>query len=299
MSSPQINEKAYSDLKNKGQNMLKKWVFDLVAIIIIAASFLLEFGSLAPNDFDLWRWAGDTAVFFFCAMSLSSVYYAKGTYKAEGADEYRAAVAAYSQAATIRGEDRSRLPVFCKSYTENALKDMQDAILSRACVSVAEFYEPRSDGKPPIATMDKPALIAEFGRERTHIILHAKRVHVKGLTAESLMSDRDAHDPTAMRTRKGMKERYSAKNAVMYIFMGIFAAWFGLRLANDFTIAAFAWFFFRIATMIVRSLFAYLTGFEDIATHWRDTLIQKTDILNEFDAWLKSAEKVREESTEI
>ena len=72
--------------------------------------------------------------------------------------------------------------------------------------------------------------------------------------------------------------------------MGIFAAWFGLRLANDFTIAAFAWFFFRISTMIVRSLFAYLTGYEDIASGWRDTLIQKTDILNEFGAWLKNSE---------
>ena len=288
----ELDEKTYVDLKSKGQNILKKWIFDAVAVVIIGASFLLEFGALAPNEFDLWRWVGDTAVFFFCAMSLSSVYYAKGSCKAEGTDEYRKAVESYSKAATIRGEDRGRLPIFCKHYTEKALKDIQDAILSRACVSVSEFYEPRPDGKPPIATMDKTALIAEFGKDRARIILHAKRIRVKGITAETLTSDRDTHDPTNMLTKKGMKKRYSAKNAVMYIFMGIFAAWFGLRLANDFTIAAFAWFFFRISTMIVRSLFAYLTGYEDIASGWRDTLIQKTDILNEFEAWLKNSETV-------
>lgn len=292
MSEQQLNEKTYVDLKSKAQSALKKWIFDAVAVVIIGASFFLEFGTLAPNDFVLWRWIGDTAVFFFCAMSLSSVYYTKGNYKAEGIDEYRTVVEAYSKAASIRGEDRNRLPVFCKQYNETTLRNIQDAILSRACISVDEFYMPRPGDKPPIAAMDKCALISEFGKERTRVVLHAKRVRIKGITAERLMSDRDMHDPTAMRTRKGMKERYSTTNAVMFVFMGIFTAWFGIGLANDFSIAAFAWFFFRISTMIVRSLFAYLTGYDDIATGWRDTLIQKTDILNEFEAWLKNSETV-------
>lgn len=286
-------EQKYSELKNKGQDVLKKWIFDLVALVIIGASFLLEFGELSPNEFNLWSWIGDTLVFFFCAMSLSSVYYSKGIYKAEGLDKYIQAVEEYSKAATISGSARSLLPLFCKEYTETALKDMQDALLSRACISLDEFYLPRKKGDeelPAILTMENKDITAEFGKSRSKWIIKAKRIRVKGLTVDDLMSDQITHDPTRLPTRKGLKTRFSIQNATMYLFIGVFIAWFGIKLAQDFSIAAFAWFFFRVAMMAGRALTAYLTGYEDISTRWKDTLIKKTDILRQFDAWKENKE---------
>lgn len=278
-------ESKYTDIKSKGQDMLKKWIFDLVAACIVAASFLLEFGELSPNEFNLWEWIADTLVFFFCAMSLSSVYYSKGTYKAEGLDAYKNAVATYSSAATISGERRGLLPEFCREYTDNALKYIQDAILGRACITLDEFYKPRENGKPAIIAMTKREIIGEFGKERAKSVLRAKRVKIRGLTADDLMSDQIVRDPTRLPTRKGMKERFSAQNGAMYLFMGVFIAWFGISLAQDFTIAAFAWFFFQVAMMTGRALAAYLTGYENISSRYKDTLLKKTDILNQFAAW--------------
>lgn len=298
MSSP---ETKYTELKGRGQDILKKWIFDLVALAVIAASFLLEFAKLSPNEFNLMSWVGDTLVFFFCAMLLSQTYYAKGTLKGEDSDAFISAIKAYSVAASVSGEKRSKLPLFCKEYTQRTLEELQDKYLVRACVSIQEFYNPRkTEGKedlPAIITMSRKELYTEFGKKRGKLLAEAQRVRIKGLTADGLTSSTTLHDETSLLTKSSMKNKFTLTSATMYIFMGVFFAWFGIGLAQDFSVAALGWFALRLAMMAGRALTAYLTGYEDLATRWRDTLIKKTDILRQFDAWCNASEnKIKEKN---
>lgn len=278
-----------SEVKNKVVTTIKNYVFDLVGIVIIIAMFLLGLGALQFNDVT-WATLLDVVIsfipFYICMQVLNLNYYTKGVFKGKATEVYRNAMTAYSEiAGRLTGEQQDTIYEFCEYYNDNALRQLQTSILKRAAITY-DLFAYGDDNTKALMTMTKQELSQLYNKDQVKLIIRAKNAHIKGISANILLSNIQSIDNTDIgKTEQEMRANRTVFNSVMSFASVLLLCLIELKDLQEWGWLNAALILFKMVYIFARSYIQYFTAYNDIIVNLVNHLARKSDILKQFEYW--------------
>lgn len=287
-------EDVVNNAKNEMRNTLSRWVYFFAIAFVIVIAILLELGGFERvEEINWWDLIIASLPMFLMTVILDGLLYNNGKEKGKTTQRYiRANMDFSTHAGNLSGEDLERLPEFCSEYNDKAVKNIQKAYLTRACVSFdmfAERWEKDGVSYDPLKIMPRKMLKALFNKDQIRWILKARRVSVVGLNATTLTSGQTKNDPTYVgKTEKEYTLEHSTKKVLSYAATFILFSMVVAKDLSEWGWAGVGFLLFRIFFTLGTSLFAHLSGYTDITSGMVTYYNRKVDILKQFENWKKS-----------
>ena len=291
------NPEIVSEAKKKTTNIVKNYIFDIIAVGLIIAMFLLGLGVLEKRDIT-WKTLLDIVIsfvpFYLCMQVLNMNYYTKGVFKGKESEVYKNAMIAYSKiAGSLTGEQQDTIYEFCEYYNADALKRLQTSILKRAAISYELFINGDVDkGIDALIGLTKEKLLTIYNKDQVKIIMKAKRAKVKGISANILLSNIQSSDSTDLgKTEKEMRNSRMTTTGILS-FVSIFVlSLIGVKDIQEWGWLAAALVLFKMMYVFVKSYMQYFNAYNDITVGLVNHLARKSDILKQFDYWHNNIRK--------
>ena len=280
----------FLEKKHKVTNIVKNKIFDVVAILTVVIMSLISLGALELRDITLETIADifiEAFPFYLAATMLSRNYYTKGTYVGKEQDTYVIAGKYYSeQVIKLDGKALTILPVFCREYNDKVLKNMQEAILHSAALTMKQFHEYDDKAKAPLKIVPYKNVKNLYGPVVAKAVEKCKKAKIKGLNPNVLLSNLNNPDGTDL----GYNEKELAKKrtytyAISYLFAMLFMSLIAIKSILDWGWIGVFITLFKLAFVVLSALTRYFEGYEDITVSVVDHLYRKSDVLKEFDYW--------------
>lgn len=288
------NPEIVTDAGREVKSAIKSGIFDLIAIAISIAVFLLGLGA-----FDFAEITLDTLLdllvsfgpFYIAMQILNRDYYLKGVFKGKVSNIYKQAMSAYSSMAnSLTGEMEDTLDEFCEEFNANALKKVQSSMLKRAGLKYEQLYSGITDDKgapiKPIISMSKHELKLTYTRYQRKWINKAIKAGVKGINANILLGDIKSEDATNI--GKNEKELRETRLGISAIRTIISVGLLSCVVVND--IQTWSWvtaalILYKVIYTFVASYMQYFNAYNDITVDVVNHMARKSDILKQFKYW--------------
>ena len=287
-------EKQYTDGTQKLNQGIKRYIFDIIAAVIILAIIAATLHIFDVYDMsnpeEIKLFFVDWVPYFLASILLNADLYEKGIFIGKSVKEYVDAKRIYSEkVSAIDGHKLSKVTDFCIDYNTESLINLRKAILKEQGLSYEQFdkaYKIENTTYPGLKTWTKEELESRLTSEQINVVLRAKKAKVKGINTNLLLGNEDVNDPTNIGfTEKELTIRRNILITIRYLFMtGLMSVLF----IKD--IAEWKWgglfeVLFKLTFVVARALMSYLKGYKDTVVHHTNHLIRKTDILQIFDVW--------------
>lgn len=285
------NPEIITETKRKTANLVKNYVFDIIAVSLIIAMFLLGLGVLEKRDITLETLL-DVVIsfvpFYLCMQVLNINYYTKGVFKGKQSEVYKQAIKSYSDfAGNLTGKQQDTIYEFCEYYNNKALEQLRKSILKRAGISYESFINGNGEKKiAPLITLNKAQLLNSYNKEQVHIILKAKHAKIKGISANILLSNIQSSDNTDIgKTEKEMRDSRMTVTAVLSFASVFVLSLIGVKDIQEWGWLAAALVLFKMMYVFVKSYMQYFNAYNDITVGLVNHLARKSDILKQFIYW--------------
>lgn len=287
-------EKQYTDVTQKLNQGIKRYIFDIIAAVIILAII-----AATLHIFDVYNMSKpeevksffvDWVPYFLASILLNGDLYEKGIFVGKSVKEYINAKHAYSEkVSAIDGHKLSKVTDFCIDYNMESLISLRKAILKEQGLSYEQFdkeYKTKDATYPGLKTWTKEKLKSKLTSEQVDAVLRAKKAKVKGININLLLGNDDVNDPTNIGfTEKQLTMRRNICITIRYLFItGLMSVLF-IKDINEWRWGSLFEVLFKLAFVVARALMSYLKGYKDTVVHHTNHLIRKTDILQIFDVW--------------
>lgn len=269
------------------RNELKKSIFDWVAagiIVAIIAAALDIFDISDPTKMDWAQFLISWLPYFLAAMLLNTDLYKKGVFVGKGTNKFISVVTAYSDIAnSLTGEQLKNLVPFCDEYNVEALKEIQRNILRKEGVTY-EMFNDGTDDIPPLKTLTKTQLYAfGYNKEQYKVIKKAKKVNIKGISVNILLSSINTQDITNL----GLGEHALAGSqygimAAKYIVTTLIMSLIAVKDIAQWGWAGIVIVIFKVTYLAGASYMSYFKGYDDATISLVAHLTRKTDILKQY-----------------
>ena len=280
----------YLDSKNKSINFVKNKIFDFIAVGIIVAMTALSLGVVELRTMSLKEIADillECAPFYIAATMLSTNFYMKGSYLAKSNEVFKNAIKYYSDCVNnLSGKQMTMLPQFCIAYNDRILKNMRENMLHSAALTFEQYDEGDDKINIPLKIASCKKLKDVYGKEVANVIRKCKKIKIKGICPNILLSNNINDDSTdlGLDERQLMKRRtisYSSLYLISIFLMSLIAVkdvlkwgWMGAFLT-----------LFKVMYIAINAYMKYFDGYEDINVNVVDHIYRKTDVLKEFEYW--------------
>ena len=301
-------EKQYTDATQKLNQGIKRYIFDIIAVVIIlviiAATLHIFDVYDMSNPEEIKSFFVDWVPYFLASILLNGDLYEKGIYVGKTVKEYINAKHAYSEkVSTIDGHKLSKVTDFCIDYNTEALISLRKAILKEQGLSYEQFdkeYKTKDATYPGLKTWTKEKLKSTFTSEQVDAVLRAKKAKIKGININLLLGNDDVNDPTNIGfTEKQLTMRRNIFTTIRYLFMtGMMSVLF-IKDVTQWRWGGLLEVLFKLAFVVSRALMSYLKGCKDTVVHHTNHLIRKTDILQIFDVWYNKNYPNGESTSEV
>ncbi len=280
-------EDKLQDSKVNVKNELKKSIFDWVAagiVVAIVAAALDIFDIADPTKTDWGQFLIGWLPYFLAAMLLNTDLYKKGIFVGKGTSKFITVATAYSDIAnSLSGEQIKNLAPFCDEYNIEALKEIQRNILRKEGVTY-EAFENGVDDVPPLKTLTKIQLLTlGYNVEQYKVIKKAKRVNIKGISVNVLLSSINTRDITNL----GFGEHALASSqygimAIKYIVTTLIMSLIAVKDITQWGWAGIVIVIFKVTYLAGASYMSYFKGYDDATISLTAHLTRKTDILKQY-----------------
>lgn len=287
-------EKQYTDGTQKLNRGIKRYIFDIIAAVIILAIIAATLHIFDVYDMsnpeEIKSFFVDWVPYFLASILLNGDLYEKGIFVGKSVKEYIDAKHAYSEkVSTIDGHKLSKVTDFCIYYNTESLISLRKAILKEQGLSYEQFdkeYKTKDATYPGLKTWTEEKLKSELTSEQVDAVLQAKKVKVKGINTNLLLGNEDVNDPTNIGlTEKQLTMRRNIWITIRYLFMtGLMSVLF-IKDITKWRWGGLLEVLFKLTFVVARALMSYLKGYTDTVVHHTNHLIRKTDILQIFDVW--------------
>lgn len=290
------------DNKNKTTSFVKNRVFDLIAVGIVIAMTALSLGVVELREItwqEVLNILVESVPFYMAATLLSVNYYNKGAFVAKQGEKFLKAVEDYSnKVASLTGDALKYLPTFCNKYNANALRTLRETYLQTVAISIDEFEKGTSETKP-LKILSKKKLKSMYDDEVVDVIIKCKKLKVKGIHPNILLSNFTNFDVTDLGDTEEQLHRkrfsnYALTYLVSILMMSLIAVkdvlqwgWMGAVLT-----------LFKVLYIAIGAYMKYFNGYEDINVGVVNHINRKSDVLKEFEydySQLVNSKKVSEE----
>lgn len=289
-------ENTLQDAKSRTTSEIKNYIYDLIALVIVAAIVMASLNALGFIDLsseDVRQQLLDFFIewlpYFMAAVLLNSDLYQKGVFIGKRTKKYIDTAMAYSNIVNnLTGEQIDGLDDFCISYNDKALKDIQTQILKKEGLSYERFIS-ETTVKVNDKEIVRKALInctkeelfeQDLNKAQVKVVLKAKNVNIKGLTSNLLLSSINVKD----RTDIGPDEQTLATRSNIVSAIRFFVSTFCMSLIVVKDISTWGWasliiVIFKVAYIVAKSYMSYFKGYNNITVDIVSHIGRKTDIL--------------------
>ena len=271
---------------------LKQYIYDIVALIIIAAivtSSLNALGFVDLSDENVRQQVLDILIefvpYFMAAILLNINMYQKGVFVGKNTELYKGTALYYSKVIEkLSGKQIEGLDNFCKEYNEKALKDIQEQILKKEGLSyerfVNEYTIDNKTYKAYISCTEEELKNDGLNDNQIKVIVKAKNTNIKGISSNLLLSSINVAD----RTDIGSDEKTLAKVAnisstIRLAFSTLCMSLIAIKNIQDWGWSVLILVIFKVAYVAAKSYMSYFKGYNNITVDLRNHISRKTDIL--------------------
>ena len=283
----------YVEKKNVVTNAIRTKIFDIVAVFTILVMSLVSLGALELREIT-WKNIADIVMqafpFYLAATMLSRNYYTKGAYVGKEQDSFANAVKDYSDQVTkLDGAALTMLPKFCAEYNHKTLKNMQEAILHSAALTLKRFHEYDEKAGRPLKIVPYKEVKELYGKIVADAVRKCKKVKIKGLNPNSLLSNIKNPDGTDLGySEKELANRRTYTYAITYLISIFLMSLIGIKSILEWGWIGVFLTLFKLTFIVLCALTRYYEGYEDITINVVDHLFRKSDVLKEFEFWRTS-----------
>lgn len=261
------------------------WVSVLIVIGILAASLdIFDFVDYSDGQ-SILDFLASWIPFFIATILLNDNQYRKGIYIGKQTSSYKDAADTYSkEVESLTGNQIEDLDDFCNETNNKILQKLQTNILIQQCISYEQFNKGTiKDGKnvDGLKIYDKKDLL-NMGYTKTQVkaILAAKKVKIKGIHSNILLSNFNTSDTTNIGlTESQLYIKQTTISTISYIASTIAMT---LLAVND--VLTWGWFgaillLIKLVYVVAKSFTSYFTGYSDATINLKNHLIRKTDYI--------------------
>lgn len=275
---------------------MKNRVYDIIAIGLLIAMLALHLGVIELRNITFLNLVNiclECIPFLLTAVLLSVNFYHKGTFTGKNTTNYINTAKTYSNlVVNLTGHEVEVLPDFCYEYNNEALKKMQTNMLKRAAITYERFNDYTLDNDSnelePLKVMTEAQLLELYNKERVQIILKAKKLKVKGLNENLLLSNIKSEDCTDVGDDEhDMDVKNTKKSVVSYAVCTIVLSLIGIKDILAWGWAGLLLAIFKLLYILCSSYFKYFKGYNDVTIKLSNHIGRKTDILKQFLYWFK------------
>lgn len=301
---------AYVDGKEAATDMIKKYIYDIICAVIIVAVIAASLDAIKLADYsgedgkiELWNFFISWVPYFMAAMLLNNTLYKKGAFNGKNSLKFIAIVDVYSDIVNnLTGKQIKDLQEFCDKYNDEAVASIQTQILKKEGISFELFENGVLDEEgsvkiPALKTLDKNSLKElAYNKEQIKAVLKAKKVTVKGLTVNMLLSSIDIKDPTNIgKTEKQLNKEQDVRSILVYLLWTIVMTFLGIKDITTWGWAGLIVVIFKVTWVFVKSYMSYFRGFNDMVINLFNHISRKTDILKVYINYVPEKKEVNEE----
>lgn len=163
----------------------------------------------------------------------------------------------------------NRLQEFCEEYNENRLRLLQTRVLMKAGIAYTEWtggmYVPKT-------------------REQKNACRKAAKVKIKFIDKQFLLCDADDERGNGFgRNKREYMGATDASDVFSKLVIAVIIGMYSVEMIKGVTFASVIWECFQVLLFVGFGAVKYLTSYMYINDEYRTLLIQKTNILYEFD----------------
>lgn len=267
---------------------LKKSMFDWIAAVIVVAIIACSldvFGLLDIKNINFLEFIVSWIPYFLAATLLNLDLYKKGVFVGKSTDKFTEVVTAYSDIAnSLTGKQVKELQAFCDKYNEDALASIQSMILRKEGISYSMYDKDFViDGKniPALKTLTKKQLIdLKFNKLQIKSILNCKKIKVKGINVNLLLSTMNMRDPTNIGSNEqSLANKNIITSVVKYLMSTLFMSVIAIKDVTTWGWAGIILVIFKVIYMFAGCYMSYFKAYDDITINLANHLLRKTDIL--------------------
>lgn len=298
------NSESIADELHKGQekatDVVKTWIFDLLAIGVVIAAFLLSLGALDILKVSWETFAQlfvDFVPYYLAAIILSDNYYMKGVFKAKSTHKYINAMESYSKTAgSLNGHQMQVLPEFCEEFNQKALVKIQSGILRKVAIDFDIFDKPYVKAGitcQPLKVLTKKELLKLYNKDVVKVIQRAKNVNVKGINENLLLSSIKSYDDTDIgRNENELAKQNNVKNVIKLFVCMFLLSFITFKDVNSWGWAGAVFVLFKMMWIFTKSYTQYFKGYNNITINLVNHIVRKDDIIKQFNYWYDDKYKI-------
>lgn len=287
-------EKQYTNCTQKINQGVKRYIFDIIAAVIIltiiaATLHIFDVYDMSKPE-EVKSFFVDWVPYFLASILLNGDLYEKGIFVGKSVKEYIDAKLAYSEkVSVIDCHKLSKITDFCIDYNTESLINLRKAILKEQGLSYEQFdkeYKTKDETYPGLKTWNKKELKSRLTPEQISVVSRAKKAKVKGINANLLLGNEDINDPTNIGlTEKQLTMRRNVWITIRYLFITALMSVLFIKDITKWRWCGLLEVLFKLTFVVARASMSYLSGYKDTVVHHTNHLIRKTDILRIFDVW--------------
>lgn len=278
--------------KLKAADGLKKYIFDWIAVLIIVALIAASldiFGLIDFKTINIVEFFVSWFPYFAAAILLQTDLYKKGLFIGKSTTKFNNVIESYSSIAnSLTGKQIEGLYSFCDKYNDDALKSIQTQILRKEGITLDAFDNERvkvinneNQRLKPLKICTNKELIDEgYTREQRRCIRAAKRVKVKGIGVNILLSSIAVKDVTSIGDdEKTMETKQIIFSAFNYMISTLLLSIVGIKDIQNFGWIAIVLVVFKVTYLFAGCYRSYFKGYDDITIRLANHFTRKADIL--------------------
>lgn len=274
--------------KLKLNNGIKKYIFDLVSIVIVIALLATSldlFGLIDFRKIKFIEFIISWFPYFAAAMLLNTNFYKKGVFVGKNTVTFNNVITVYSSIAnSLSGEQIKGLYPFCDKYNDDAKQSIQEQILRKEGLTIADFNNEfiiNDEAIPPLKTLSRKKLkLLGYTRAQIRAIKNAKKVHVKGICVNVLLSSIDVKDSTNIGSNeRELETKKISSMTVRYIVSTVLLSVITIKDTISFGLLGLVLVLFKVMYVFANSCMSYFKGYDDATINLASYFTRKTDIL--------------------
>ena len=274
--------------KLKLNNGIKKYIFDLVSIVIVIALLATSldlFGLIDFRKIKVFEFIISWFPYFAAAMLLNTNFYKKGVFIGKNTVTFNNVITVYSSIAnSLSGEQIKGLYSFCDKYNEDAKQSIQEQILRKEGLVINDFNNEfllNDTTVPPLKTLScKKLKSLNYTKAQIKAIRNAKKVHVKGICVNLLLSSIDVKDSTNIGSNeRELETRKISSMTVRYIISTLLLSVITIKDTISFGLLGLVLVLFKVTYVFANSCMSYFKGYDDATINLASYFTRKTDIL--------------------
>ena len=277
-------EEELQSSKIKTGETIRKYIFDLLALVIVLALVALSldvFGLVEVTSVNLIEFLTLWILYFLAAMLLNIDFYKKGAFVGKSTDKFATVIDEYSNMVNLlSGEQIKGLYPFCEKYNEDAKIRMQTEILKGEGIPFDDFEKGNEKHKPLKTCTIKELNFLHYNKLQILAIIKAKRVKIKGISVNLLLSTISASDTTDIgdneKTLQNKRVFYSVSR---YILNTLLLSMVGLKDIQEWGWSGIILVLFKVAYVLATTYMSYFKGYDNVTINLCNHFTRKTDIL--------------------